>query len=129
MTEVKYLEVRDSGTFIPAMAIRLRPRSEPERWLLARAGYGRTPKEQSDYVLLCRIDGGEGEVRCDPYSWPGGARTMPTAHAWLVEHFDNITSGDVICVEYILGERAEPKRSERESQQSNDSQPRRRNEA
>ena len=39
---------------------------------------------------------------------------MRTAHEWLREHFDEIEDGGVVDVEFILGERAEPKRSERE---------------
>lgn len=35
--EVKTLEIRDRTTFIPALAIRLGPRDERDRWLCERA--------------------------------------------------------------------------------------------
>jgi hypothetical protein len=38
---------------------------------------------------------------------------MQTAHVWLLEHFEQVAHGDVVDVEYILGERSAPKVSER----------------
>jgi hypothetical protein len=108
----KTFEVRDRGTFIPILAIRLEPSNEADRYLLARAGYGTTPEEQRAFILLARITGGEGSVQCDPYEWPGGARTIPEAHRWLINHFDEVESGAVIDVEFILGETTAPKVSE-----------------
>jgi hypothetical protein len=108
----KTIEVRDRGTFIPMLAIGLDSTNEADRYLLARAGYGVTPEEQDRYVLLARIDGGEGKIQCDPYDWGTSARTVPVAHRWLIEHFDEIASGAVVDVEFILGETSQPKVSE-----------------
>lgn len=107
--DVKTIEIRDRGTFIPALAVRLGPRDERDRWLCARAGYGRTEGEQSSYVLLILLT--DMRASCDPYEW-GGARTMPVAHKHLVEHWDSVANGDVVCVEYLTGERETPKVSE-----------------
>lgn len=108
----KTIEIRDDGTFISALAVKLEPSCEADRYLLARSGYGTTPERQSEYVLLMRLDGGFGAYNCDPHCWGGVARTMPVAHEWLLKHFDEIESGAVVDVEYILGVRSEPKTSE-----------------
>jgi hypothetical protein len=52
-------------------------------------------------------------VAYDPYDWRG-ARTKPNAHLWITEHWHEIADGDVIDVQFILGETAVPKCSERE---------------
>jgi len=108
----KTIEVRDRATFIPMLAIRLDPGNEADRYLLSRAGYGADPEDQCSYVLLARINGGDGEFKCDPYDWETSARTIPEAHKWLIAHFDEIESGAVVDVEFILGETAQPKVSE-----------------
>jgi hypothetical protein len=105
----KTIEVRDRATFMPMLAIRLDPGTEADRYLLGRAGYGPEPAQ---YVLLARIAGGSGAIHCDPYEWPGEARTIPEVHRWLVEHFDEIESGAVVDVQFLLGETPQPKVSE-----------------
>jgi hypothetical protein len=49
----------------------------------------------------------------DAYEWPGDVRTFRAAHLYVEEHFDEIEDGAVVDVEFILGETAEPKVSER----------------
>lgn len=85
------------------MAIRLNPETEDDRRLLRRAGYG----PQGFYVLLVKLLG--DEVRCehDPYKW--GDRTMHNAHVWILEHWSQVSTGQVVDVEYILGETESPK--------------------
>jgi len=109
----KTFEIRDAATFIPALAVKLEPTNEADRYLLARAGYGRTREDQSEYVQLIRINGGSGKSACDPYDWGTVPRTFFVAHKYIIEHFDYLESGAVICVETILGERTTPKTSER----------------
>lgn len=117
--ETKMFEVRDRSTFIPVLAIcpggRYSPAmSTPERHLWGRAGYGTTLEALSGYVLLARIVGGETDLKYDPYSWDmSRGRSMSQAHVYIGEHWDELTSGDVIDVEFILGETAAPKVSER----------------
>lgn len=124
----KIVEIRDSGTFIPALAIRLGSPNERERYLLARSGFGRTMEDQSEYIVLCKINGGEPcAAHIDPFSWGQNPRTMFVAHMYLLnrqkelnasfpfEHdFDSLPKGALIDVEYILGIRSEPKKSEAE---------------
>ena len=109
--DVKLFEVRDSATFIPIMCVRLTSTNDDETYLLSRTGYGTTPRAQERYVLLLRLAGGRGQFTYDPND--GGARTMSTAHKYIIANWDSLVSGQVICVEHILGERPAPKRSER----------------
>lgn len=110
--EVKILEIRDRATFIPAIAIKLDPITEGDRYLLSRAGFGTTEEEQGEYILLAMLNG--ERMSYDPHSW-GGATTMPTAHGWLLDSWEDIKSGDVLDVEYITGITNTPKLSERET--------------
>jgi hypothetical protein len=128
MIEEKFLEIRDEGTHIPALAFVLSPADDKEKYIMQRAGYGDTVAQHADYVFLMKLDG--AECRNDPYDWDSVARTMRTAHSALVGQipgtfgpeqrarwdevrFDNLTSGDVLDVEYLLGERETKKISER----------------
>lgn len=38
---------------------------------------------------------------------------MPIAHCWIIRHFAELRDGDVVDVQFILGESAQPKVSER----------------
>lgn len=117
--EIKLLEIRDEATFIPTMAVRLTARDEAEFYLLRRAGFGKeqiTPFDSVDgkdyceyYIVLWRLEGGPAEY--DPYSW--GNRTMANAHKFIIENWRTLQPGQVIDVQFILGETKEPKRSER----------------
>jgi hypothetical protein len=105
----KILEVRDRATFIPVIAVQMRGHDVAgiEQWYLERCGYG------YDYpqVLVALIGGGVDKAYTDPYKW--GDRTMLNAHLFIAGHFDALKTGDVVDVAHILGETAEPKKSER----------------
>ncbi len=111
--ESKLFEIRDSATFIPILAVRLTPASEAESYLLSRAGYGLDPTYQGQYIILCRIVGGELDARGTPNEWGASTRTLSTAHHYIINNWEQLTSGDVVDVEYIKGETSEPKVSER----------------
>lgn len=108
--EVKCLEIRDDGTFIPVICIRPVPRNERQRWLLRRDGY------RGDHTEPCiiMIDAQCHGVAYDPYEWHG-SRTKKFAHNYIAEHWSELRDGDVVDVEYILGETSTKKVSERES--------------
>ena len=112
MMETKFFELRDAGTFIPVLCVQLDSRGEAERYLLERAGYGQSSKDHRTYILMMGIDGGEDAVQWDPHNWPGN-RTRTFCHAYIIEHWDELKSGDVIDYEFITGKKAEPKTSER----------------
>lgn len=99
--KIKLLEIRDRMTLIPAITIEISGFDGP---LARHAGYG------DRCILLARLGG--GEIHFDPYDWASSARTMGTAHNYIIENWDSIENGQVICVETILGERTTPKESE-----------------
>lgn len=103
---VKSVEIRDVATTIFAIAIRMVPGSEPQRYMLRRNGFNVVDDLG---VVLMKI--GDQRATSDPYEW--GNRTMATAHDWILNHWDEITDGDVIDVEFITGVSAQPKISER----------------
>lgn len=106
--KIKLFEIRDRATFIPAMAILLDgDTTNAEEYLLHRAGYGRRPSR--NYVYLINLESGKGNY--DPFKWNG--RTMIEAHRHIFANFDNMESGDVVDVEYIIGESTTKKESER----------------
>jgi len=107
----KTFEIRDRGTFIPILAIKMEPGCERDRVLFERAGYSSFPKTQAEYILVIQIDGGRGAASSDPYSWEYG-RTMTIAHQAIIDGFDAFKPGEVIDVEYILGETQEKKVAE-----------------
>lgn len=110
----KLLEIRDSATTISALAIKLNgDKTEAERWLLGRAGFGTNPDDQAEYVLLLNLTGSSGHWSCDPYEWGTRARTMPVAQRFINDHFEELESGAVVDVEFILGERMIPKTTDR----------------
>lgn len=104
----KTIEIRDAGTFVPALAIRLDPTDERDRWLLARAGFGTTSDAQREYILLINL------VKDAPYDAfaHGPARTLGVVHRHLNEHFADVENGAVLDVEFLLGERETAKVSE-----------------
>lgn len=107
----KFVEIRDVGTLIPAIAFKVCAESEPERWLMARAGFMRSVEEQMTYVFLMRLTGSEDgvEVQTDPFKW--GRATMHLAHLWIRDNFDSLVSGQVVDVEYVNGWSPAPKAS------------------
>jgi len=106
--EVKALEIRDEGTFIPALAVDMNPDNDAHYYLLRRCGY---PCDGRPNVILTRLSG-DGRATNDPYSW-GGCRTWANAHNWIIEHWHELKDGDVVDVSFILGESKEPRVSER----------------
>jgi len=102
MKEIKLFEVRDRGTFVPAMAIRVNDDDDP---LLGRAGFGLHP-----LVILIPMSRFPTTANYDARAW--GDRTFATAHDYIERTWNTLIDGDVIDVEYILGETAKPKTSE-----------------
>ena len=113
--KAKALEIRDKGTFIAALAVDMNPCfEEPQRnaqfWLLSRCGYRCDGRPN---IMLTNLDGDGTMATNDPYAWRG--RTFPTAHSYIIDHWDELEDGSVVDVQFLLGETTEPKRSERES--------------
>jgi len=118
--KTKLLEIRDEGTCILAIAIQMLATIpgmdeaapiEVQDWFLhRRSGY---PRDGSSIMLMCLSDATATNDLCEWGSRGMGMRTMPNAHKFIIEHFDELKDGDVVDVQVILGEAKEPKRSER----------------
>lgn len=108
----KAIEIRDRCTFIAALAIKMVPDCLSDRYLLGRAGYDFL----NPCVMLCRMDanGLARQASHDPYEWGACDRTYQVVHLYIIDHFDELESGAVVDVEFILGETKQPKKSERE---------------
>jgi len=109
--EIKCLEIRDSMTFIPVICIRPVPDNEEQRYLLRRDGYRGDASERCIIMVnaQCR------NAAYDPYDWPENPRTLRQAHSIIEKIWHSLRDGDVIDVEYALGETLGPKISERVS--------------
>lgn len=108
---VKLFEIRDRATMIPAMAIKLETNDEQELFLLRHAGWGQLNlgKAPGNFIYLIHLPGQKAAY--DVYEWDN--RSMQTAHGYIEAHFDTLTSGEVIDVEFILEEKPVKKNSER----------------
>ncbi len=111
---VKLFELRDAGTFIPIFAFRCRPDEDntSEQYLLRRSGFG----VWGPWVIMGRLECNSPDRSCtyEKFSWGMCPRTFITAHRYIEEHFDELESGSVVDVEFILGETKEAKVSENE---------------
>jgi hypothetical protein len=107
--EVKCLEIRDANTFVPVIFIRPVPENEAQRYLLRRDGYLGNNGERCIILINAQCRG----VAYDPYDWKRDTRTKRNAHKYIAEHWAELKDGDVVDVEYILGERSTKKQSER----------------
>ena len=111
--QAKVLEVRDSGTFIPMLAIDINPdiddedNGRPQRYLMRRCGYACNGEPN---IMLTDLY--NGMATSDPYAWRG-SHTYANAHNYIIEHWNELIDGDVIDVEFILGESKTKKISER----------------
>lgn len=104
----KTFELRDRATFVPVLAVKLSPGSVADQYLLRRAGYG----TDDDYILMMGLDGGCDKATSDPYDW-GSNRTRLICHDFIIKHWDELESGQVLDAEFIAGETDKPKVSER----------------
>lgn len=111
--QTKTFELLDKGTFIPMIAVLMEPEEPGDLYLLRRSGY----RLGDGFVMFCRMDadGSARQASADPYGW-GVNRTYTPAHLYIQEHWGELKSGDVIDVEFLLGETKTKKQSERETQ-------------
>lgn len=107
--ETKLFEVR--MTFVPVICIKCSPEGEEEHYLLVMAGYGLQVKTIEQNILYAKLAG--GEMTADAFEICQGNRTHTAAHQYIIQSWDGLKSGDVIDVEFILGETAAPKISQR----------------
>jgi len=101
MLAVKIFEVRDEGTCMPVIAVKVRADNPAfglrrQNKLIQRAGWGFG--EGVYFVPMCG-----GEAQRDPYSWKN-SRTKRVAHQYIANCFDALEDGAMIDVKKILGE-------------------------
>lgn len=115
--EHKIFEVLDSSTCMVIMGFIIKPRffrnldTDPNHFiegikevaLLSRAGYGIDEMLNNGYIGLITLDSGNFSGSSDPYGHRG-SRTLITAHDYIIKNWGTLKSGDVIDVEFILGE-------------------------
>ena len=104
--KVKYFEIRDRGTLILVLAVQYGAHSPREQKILQRAGLwggGAYSLQLTDLV--------SGRTERDAYAWTG-SRTKHEAHKYIEKNWDFLNSGEVIDIEYVLGEVHTPKQSE-----------------
>lgn len=123
--QAKALEIRDEGTFIALLAVDMNPLvprpmddiiaataatyiGQAQRYLLRRCGY---PCDGRPNIVITHMSAGGMPACNDPYYWSN--RTLRVAHLYIIEHWMTLKDGDVVDVQFILGETPEPKRSER----------------
>lgn len=99
----KLLEIRDEGTCIPAMATEAVGENVQQEAVLRRAGYG-----EGRCIILQHLH--KGSSTYNAYDWP--SRTYRQAHLYIIEHWDELVDGDVIDVQFVIGETTVKKTSE-----------------
>ena len=104
--EAKIFEVLDRATFMPMVATVLRPTAGGfDTYVLRRTGYN---WRAENTVILTQVSTGRTQI--EPRDWAD--RTRATAHNYIIENWDTLISGQVIDVEFVLGESEAPKCSE-----------------
>jgi hypothetical protein len=106
--EVKLFEVRDVGTTMVVIGLRLGAQSQKESRMLSRCGF----EKPSDYVLCGDLDGGKFAMTYDKYDFCQDSRTKFVAFGYIQDHWDRLETGAVVDVEFVLNERSEPKAGE-----------------
>jgi hypothetical protein len=98
--QVKLFEVRDFAKAVPCFAFLLKPDEEAESFLLRRAGFGFA----SPLLMFGPLDD-PSLIHYDPYAHTSlMIRTYRVAHQYALHHWNELKSGDVLDVEFILGE-------------------------
>jgi hypothetical protein len=95
---VKLLELRDAGTFIPLLCVDMNPdymndpnnqTNKAQRYLLRRCGY---PCDGRPNIAITHLLASGKPCSNDPYAW--GGRTYPVAHNYIIEKWSELKDGD-----------------------------------
>lgn len=85
MPFTKMFEIRDRGTCIAAMAIKMLPCDPTEEKFIRHCGF---PADGSSVILMSLYD---QRATNDPYEWSAlgkGTRTFQIAHNHILDHWD-----------------------------------------
>lgn len=104
--DTRVLEIRDKGTKINVLCSKPGGLSNglAERTMAAINGYSLG----NPVVIVTKLS--NTQTLNDAFDW--NDRTMFTAHKYIEENFDKLNDGDVVDVEFILGETTKPKEPE-----------------
>jgi hypothetical protein len=108
--QIKCFELRDRDTFIPVICIRPVAANLRQEYLLRRDGYRADESENCIIMINSQCRG----AAYDPYDWQE-VRTKRTAHLYIRDNWSLLYDGDVIDVQFILGETTTKKLSESET--------------
>lgn len=103
----KIFEIRDSGTMFLVLCVDMNPAGTTERLALRRYGY---PCDGRPNILMTHLTG-DGHATNDPWGW-GGSSTYQHAHHYIIDHWGELQTGDVVDVEFIRGTTTEKKVSD-----------------
>ncbi len=106
--QVKVIEIRDTSTYFALLCVNMQPDNDAQRYHMRRVGY---PCDGRPNIVVTKLSADGGKTSNDPYYW--GDRTMATAHNHITEAWDALRDGDVVDVEFILGETIQSKESKR----------------
>lgn len=105
MLKAKVLEILDRATYIPVIATDIFSGEAQESRHTRRLGFNPLNRNK---IIITRFD----PIRTlyNVYDEPN-TRTRE-AYRYIQDHFDKLKSGDVIDIEYLLGETSMPKLSD-----------------
>jgi len=108
MFEVKGIEILDTATCIPVLAMRVNPSTitPREAQMFRRGGFGQMPRNADIYTWMMTLSG--SLINYDSHNWRN-QRTLGGAHRYIEQHWDELNSGDIIDMEYVLGESSAPR--------------------
>ena len=99
LTETKIFAIHDVMTLVSMMVQRLVPETLQEELILSRAGY----REIDNYFFFSTFRDEMGEFTYDVYKLEN-QRSFGTAARYIKQNWDELESGELIDIEYILGE-------------------------
>jgi len=103
------IEIRDRGTFVPALVTRIDPANIYQAFLCECAGIQSAPRT----IVLTVFAAFQHRLVCsniDCEEWCD--RTFRVAHKYVEENFDFVRENPVVDVEFVNGETLAPKVSE-----------------
>lgn len=110
--ETKLFELRDRGTFIPLLCVK--PDAGEDYFLHPRPFTARMAwcygYKHSRAVIVTHMSEPSRGCHNNPHAWHD--RTFHHGHLYVEDHWEELKTGDVIDVEFILGETKQPKESE-----------------
>lgn len=95
--EIKILEVRDEGTFIPVLCVNVgNSDNVRQEYLMRRVGF---QLDGLPNIIMTALTAAGGPATNDPYAWRHDV-TMHMAHCHILDWWESLVDGDVIDVQF-----------------------------